>query len=127
MAQSFPSSQDIKAYPDLVSSAAELGIDPSHVKELKGADDVLQYASQESIDIDSETNRRIVRKIDWHIMPWLCGLYVLQYLDKGVLSYAGVMGLQAETHMTSSDYNWLGSSELSALNGFHQFERVLID
>lgn len=105
-------SQGTKVSPDLVSTAAELGIDPGHVKELKGADGVLQYASQESIEIDEDTNRRILRKIDWHIMPWLCGLYVLQYLDKGVLSYAGVMGLQAETHMTASDYNWLGSSEL---------------
>lgn len=42
-------------------------------------------------------------------MPWLCGLYVLQYIDKGVLSYAGVMGLQKETHIDSAQYAWVGS------------------
>lgn len=113
MAQSI--SQDPKVYTDLVSNAAEHGIDPNHVKEIEGADEVLRYASISSIEIDDATNRQILRKIDLNIMPWLMGLYVLQYLDKGVLSYAGVMGIQEEMHMSSSEYNWLGSGKLLAI------------
>lgn len=110
MDQSIP--QDTKVYSDIISNAAELGIDTDHVKEIEGADEVLKYASLSSIEINESTNRAILRKIDLNIMPWLMGLYVLQYLDKGVLSYAGVMGIQAEAHMSSSEYNWLGSGEL---------------
>ncbi|KAF2490625.1 MFS transporter [Lophium mytilinum] len=78
------------------------------VEELNG-DKYLAYANTNSTIIDEETNKRLCRKIDMNVLPWLCGLYVLQYLDKGVLSYAGVMGIQKETNMTSSEYTWLGS------------------
>ncbi|OAL31255.1 hypothetical protein AYO20_08310 [Fonsecaea nubica] len=90
-------------------AAEELGLDVGHVKEIKGADGAYTYASAVALEIDEKTNKRLLRKIDWHVLPWLCGLYVLQYLDKGVLSYAGVMGLQKETNLTSNQYTWLGS------------------
>lgn len=41
----------------------------------------LELEHGEVITIDEETNRRLVRKIDWHIMPLLCIIYGLQYLD----------------------------------------------
>lgn len=51
----------------------------------KGADALLAYVDQtDAVVLDEATNRRIVRKIDTHVLPWLCGLYILQYLDKGV-------------------------------------------
>ncbi|KAK5117488.1 hypothetical protein LTR85_008873 [Meristemomyces frigidus] len=101
--------KDVKVGGGVTATAAELGIAVGHVTDIKGADGVLQYASAEAIEVDEATNKRLVRKIDLHVLPWLCGLYVLQFLDKGVLSYAGVMGLQEETHMTSFQYSWLGS------------------
>ena len=48
-----------------------------------GVDAAFQYASAEAIVIDAETNKRLLRSIDLHILPWLCTLYFLQYLDKG--------------------------------------------
>lgn len=33
-------------------------------------------------------------KVDWHIMPWLCGIYLLQFLDKLLLNYAAAMGIK---------------------------------
>lgn len=68
-----------------IQEAAEgMGIDVGHVKEVKGADGAYNYASAVAVEIDAKTNKHLVRKIDWHVLPWLCGLYVLQYLDKGV-------------------------------------------
>ncbi|KAK4890247.1 hypothetical protein LTR27_011008 [Elasticomyces elasticus] len=91
------------------TTATELGIATGHVTNDKGADGVLQYAAAEAVEVDEATNKRLLWAIDIHVMPWLCGLYVLQFLDKGVLSYAGVMGLQQETNMSSFQYSWLGS------------------
>ncbi len=49
-----------------------------------GADAALKYAASETIVIDEATNKRLLRLTDWHILPWLCTLYFLQYLDKGM-------------------------------------------
>jgi ACS family allantoate permease-like MFS transporter len=65
-------------------AAEDLGLEVGHVKEIKGADGAYSYASAVAVEIDEKTNKHLVRKIDWHVLPWLCGLYVLQYLDKGV-------------------------------------------
>jgi MFS transporter, ACS family, allantoate permease len=64
--------------------ADELGIEVGHVQDFKGADKMFAYASADAMSIDEETNKKLVRKIDMNVLPWLCVLYVLQYLDKGV-------------------------------------------
>src|SRR6267378_7678599 len=33
------------------------------------------------ITIDAETNRRLLRIIDWHMMPLMCCVYGLNFLD----------------------------------------------
>jgi MFS transporter, ACS family, allantoate permease len=42
----------------------------------------------EQIVLNEETNRRLLRKIDRNIMPLMCIVYGLNYLDKTTLSYA---------------------------------------
>lgn len=70
------------------------------------------------IEIDEATNKRLLRKIDMHLMPILCVVYGLNFLDKTTLSYASVMGIKephTDNKMTSgidlsgSQYSWLGS------------------
>lgn len=61
---------------------------PSSIHENKevlveGADQALAFISGERIDIDPATDKRLLRKIDQYMLPWLCVLYFLQYLDKG--------------------------------------------
>jgi len=63
---------------DATATAAELGIAAGHVSDERGADGVLRYAAAEAIQIDDATNKRLLWAIDIHVMPWLCGLYVLQ-------------------------------------------------
>lgn len=54
-----------------------------------------------------EDEKRLVRKIDWMIMPlmWMC--YCLQYLDKTLINYANVMGLEEDTNMSKDQYSHL--------------------
>lgn len=33
------------------------------------------------ITIDAETNRRLLRTIDWHMMPLMCCVYGMNFLD----------------------------------------------
>lgn len=73
------------------------------------ADGALKYALSDAISIDDKTNKRLLWMIDSHVLPWLCALYFMQYLDKGILSYSSVMGILTDAHLTTSQFTWLGS------------------
>ena len=67
------------------------------------------YRKQDATDIDPEEARRVLRKIDFRILPLLMGAYLLQYLDKSSISFASVYGLQTGTHLVGQQYAWLSS------------------
>lgn len=67
------------------------------------------YRKQDARDIDPQEARRVLRKIDFHILPLLMGSYMLQYLDKSSINFASVYGLQKGTHLVGQDYSWLSS------------------
>ncbi|PGH23664.1 hypothetical protein AJ80_02270 [Polytolypa hystricis UAMH7299] len=54
-------------------------------------------------------NKRLLRRIDWHLMPLMCMVYSLNYLDKAVLTFAGVMGVQEDLNLKGDNFQWLGS------------------
>lgn len=76
----------------------------------KDADDAMKaFASGENVEIDEATNKRLLRIIDWHLMPLLSIIYGLNYLDKTSLSYASIMGIKKDINLQGDDYQWLGS------------------
>ena len=58
---------------------------------------------------DPERSRRLLRRIDWHVMPLICVVYFLQYIDKTAISYASVTGIQESTGLQGSEFNWVAS------------------
>jgi len=63
----------------------------------------------EIIVITPEAEKALLRKIDLNLMPILCVVYGLNYLDKTTLSYASIMGLQKDIGLKGTNYSWLGS------------------
>ena len=63
----------------------------------------------ETLVLDEATNKRILRRIDLHIMPIMCIVYAMNFLDKTTLSYASIMGLGKDLGLVGSNYQWLGS------------------
>ncbi|KAH8883177.1 MFS general substrate transporter [Thozetella sp. PMI_491] len=62
----------------------------------------------EPVAIDPATNRRLLRKIDWRLMPVLCFTYAIQYYDKGLLGQAAVFGLRTDLGLTQGySYSWV--------------------
>ncbi|BGO91878.1 hypothetical protein NBRC10512v2_004144 [Rhodotorula toruloides] len=59
--------------------------------------------------IDPAKARRLVRKIDLNILPLMCLVYLIQFLDKTSLSYASIMGIRKDNHLTLGQYSWLSS------------------
>lgn len=90
--------------------------DPSSIEDeqdLKNADDALQVVmslpDHAAVTDNDATERRLLMKIDAHILPIMCVVYGLNYLDKTTLSYASIMGLETDLGLTKSNYQWLGS------------------
>lgn len=45
------------------------------------------------IDTSGIDERKLMRKVDWHVIPWLALLYLLSYLDRGNVGNARVRNL----------------------------------
>jgi sugar phosphate permease len=46
-----------------------------------------------------------MRRVDWVIMPWLCFIYFLSFLDRANIGNARLAGLEKDLHMRGHDYN----------------------
>ena len=53
----------------------------------------------------AEERRKIIRKVDWRLMPVLLFLYLAAYIDKTNIGNAKIEGLQKSLKMKGSDYN----------------------
>ena len=95
------------AHNDLARRSTEGASDPE-----KGSDSVeqLEYTNNAGVPaISPEDDKRVLRKIDFRLLPIFCAIYALQFLDKTALTYTSVMGLMYETKVNTSEYSWLSS------------------
>ncbi|PMD31792.1 MFS general substrate transporter [Hyaloscypha variabilis F] len=67
------------------------------------------YKSSKEITSSPAEHARVLRKIDFRIIPILFVTYMLQYLDKNSINFSSVYGLQKGTHLKGQDYSWLAS------------------
>ncbi|KAL2012356.1 hypothetical protein VTN00DRAFT_5074 [Thermoascus crustaceus] len=61
-------------------------------------------STQEEAD-DSIEARKIIRKIDWHLIPLLTLLYSLTFLDRVNIGNARLWNLERDLNMTGYQYN----------------------
>lgn len=77
----------------------------------KDADIAMQYIDDVTgLVLDPEYEKKVLRKIDWAILPIIVGLMSCQLMDKTTNSYASIMGLQKSLNMSAKEYSWVGSS-----------------
>ncbi|KAK1855209.1 MFS allantoate transporter [Colletotrichum chrysophilum] len=88
---------------------------PDHLPKkqpMSGADVALELLNETGPlghAVDPELNRRLKRRIDTHIVPLICIVYFLQYIDKTAISYASVTGIQQDTGLHGNQFNWVAS------------------
>jgi sugar phosphate permease len=73
-------------------------------------DEYQLYKDGRELEADPEEVKRVLRKIDYRIIPILFVTYMLQYLDKNSINFSSVYGLQKGTHLHGQQYAWLGKS-----------------
>lgn len=75
------------------------------------ADIAMQYIDDvTNVEFDPEYEKKVLRKIDFNVLPIIIGLMSCQLMDKTTNSYASIMGLQKSLNMSSKEYSWVGSS-----------------
>ncbi|KAL1865883.1 hypothetical protein Daus18300_006995 [Diaporthe australafricana] len=78
------------------------------VLRTKDADAALEFLYAEETTIMTDVDeKKLVRKIDWRIVPLMWACYNLQYLDKTLVNYANVMGLKEDTDITTDQFSQL--------------------
>lgn len=100
--------------PDLAAEEPEIDLKAGDVNILDEAELFLQsnnisHHHLTTLLEDTAAQKRLIRRVDWTIMPLLCGTYLLQYIDKQALGYGAVFDLFTSTGMTSDQYSWMAS------------------
>lgn len=62
-------------------------------------------ASSQEIGFDKKATSRLIRKIDWTLLPFLALLYLLSFLDRTNIGNARLAGLEEDLGMSGLDYN----------------------
>ncbi|KAF8519820.1 MFS general substrate transporter [Gautieria morchelliformis] len=60
-------------------------------------------------DLDPTEALRVRKKIDRHILPMMCVLYWVQFIDKTTLGSSAILGIRADTHLNANESNWLST------------------
>ncbi|KAF0323842.1 allantoate permease [Colletotrichum asianum] len=81
-----------------------------------GPDDVKEDAKSQvtgtievHFDYDASDVKRLVRKVDWRIMPFLWGYAVLSAVDKVIISNVALYGMLKDNNLVGQQYSWVGS------------------
>jgi hypothetical protein len=65
----------------------------------------LDHHGDALIDTSGVDEKKLMRKIDFKLIPWLCVLYLLSFLDRSAIGNAKLYGLTEDLHLTSTQYN----------------------
>lgn len=95
----------IETVEDTAKLACEVGL-------ADGKDRVAEFLGNaaQRVVVSESDNKRILRKIDFTLLPIMLGVYFLQQLDKSTLSYASVFGL------LTVGFPWIGIDPSCLLN-----------
>lgn len=66
--------------------------------------DSFNFASKPS-SWHQETNRKLVRKIDLHLLPMLSLMFLMSYLDRSNLAQARLAGLEKDLKLHGTQFN----------------------
>ncbi|XXG98391.1 hypothetical protein Hte_004714 [Hypoxylon texense] len=94
------------ADPEAVTVARDTKISELDIKDEAGD---LAARALTSATVDEETARKVRRKIDLRILPFLCITYALQFIDKTSLGYSSVYGIIPDNKLQGQDYSWASS------------------
>ncbi|KAJ5579940.1 uncharacterized protein N7459_005925 [Penicillium hispanicum] len=98
--------------PAITPDAAVQAVKAGRNKDVDiAAQIVSDYADQ--MDGDSwsvEEEKKLIRRIDWRLIPTLFVCATLSGLDKTAISAAAIYNIKTDLHLTGDQYSWIGSA-----------------
>ncbi|KAF2254624.1 allantoate permease [Trematosphaeria pertusa] len=97
---------DIGQVERVFSATDEKG---DHMNYDRVDNELAKYANAVAIEISEEENKRLKRMIDGRVLPIMVFTYFLQALDKGTMSFTGIMGIRDDIPVlqNNSKFAWL--------------------
>ena len=74
----------------MTSDSASIPEKKSIGKDTEAYSVPLEEVYRPDVDTSDLDERKLMRKIDWHVVPWLALLYLLNFLDRGSIGNAKV-------------------------------------
>ena len=70
----------------------------SKSKPVVSSPTVEEYEFESPVDggdfyVDPVAEKKLIRKLDWKLIPWLCLLYLISFLDRTNIGNAKIQGL----------------------------------
>lgn len=56
-------------------------------------------------EADPKIEDRVLRKQDYHILPWLFGIWLCAFIDRSNIGNARIDGLTEDLHLAGTDFN----------------------
>ncbi|TFK61073.1 MFS general substrate transporter [Pluteus cervinus] len=84
-------------------------VDEKELRSSREVDTAAELAAGAEGPLDPKEVLRVRKKIDIHIIPLMCILYRIQFMDKTTLGSAAILGIRESTHLSTNQYNWLGT------------------
>ena len=76
---------------------------PNHHVEIEPSDPIVEMGEM-GFQRDARLDRKVVLKLDLLLLPVMCTIFVLLFLDRANIGNARVAGLQKDLHLTGRQY-----------------------
>lgn len=100
-----------EAPPDDVRPVASMaaGVDEAQLKGSTADEgyDLFDEATQQAVS--EEDSRAVCRKLDRHLLPLMCIMYGLNYVDKVAMGWAVLFNFRQDLNLVSTQYSWASS------------------
>ncbi|KAL2057966.1 hypothetical protein ABVK25_001583 [Lepraria finkii] len=91
--------------PDFVGNEkASPGLDP---EKSSANDEPEAFTQSHQRHVVPEIERRVIRKLDFRVVPLVTALYVLAFLDRSNIGNARIAGMTKDLKLVGNDYQWL--------------------
>ncbi|KAL5420513.1 hypothetical protein PMIN04_006451 [Paraphaeosphaeria minitans] len=88
---------------DAMTASGEKGVEADRVE----GDAEAGAGADARMQIDPEMEKRVRRKLDWHIIPLVSALYLLAFLDRSNIGNARTAGMSEDLDLDGEKYDWL--------------------
>ncbi|CAI7587218.1 unnamed protein product [Penicillium manginii] len=77
----------------------------AHIESKDGIS-VQKIPDESFVEVSDREYNRILRKVDYRVIPILASLYLLSFLDRGSIGNANIQGMSESLGLVGQQYNW---------------------